>query len=193
MIGMSVRVRNYFATSHLWIARHHARLCREQLGPDGPEGQLYRSHVLVSVFFAAAYLEGLVNEVLLDTIDPRRQPPETRISTTKVPALRQLWEKERSIGVIGKYRKALAIVNSSGAFSENRDPFKSAEKLLEMRNHYVHYKPEWREGTHEYERDLNADRAEWAVNAADRFAKSWWKRMGLKGHHDFRHSGLPAP
>jgi hypothetical protein len=183
----TVMLRNHFAPLHLWTARRNARLCREHENVDADLFER-RSLVLTAIFFATAYLEGLINEVIMDTTDPK-QPTPSGIPTSAIPAFNKL---RKHSAVMPKYQAALTAV-ARPEYAEGRDPFRSARQLVLMRNHFVHYKPEWREGTHEYELRLDAEVAEWAVATANRFAKSWWNRMRLKGQHDATQGTMPTP
>jgi hypothetical protein len=67
-----VQIRQYVTMEHLWTARHAARLRRErepQLQPNVPDIE-HRSLVMTAIFFGAGFLEALVNEVILDVVDP---------------------------------------------------------------------------------------------------------------------------
>jgi hypothetical protein len=66
-----VEVRQYLTMQHLWTARHAARLCAErepQLEPNVADTE-HRSLAISAVSFAGAFLEALVNEVIVDVVD----------------------------------------------------------------------------------------------------------------------------
>jgi hypothetical protein len=68
---------------------------------------------------------------------------------------RQLWRRERRLGIRGKYQEALSAVGKP-QYDERRDPAKSMLLLVELRNHFVHHQPEWQdvETEHHFERAL---------------------------------------
>jgi hypothetical protein len=89
--------------------------------------------------------------------------------------------------------------------------------LIELRHHFMHYKPEWRDvdAEHHFEhalkrakvvenqqpigapwfanKALGAGLADWSCDITTKFANSWWKRMGLKGRFDASFNQLPPP
>lgn len=186
--NVTVRLRNYFAPLHLWNARRNARLSQEAEDAGVHVFEL-RSQVLTTIFFAAAYLEGSANAIIMDTSDPAHATP-SGIPTSAVPAIKKLSDSRTPLMV--KFQGALSAVGQP-QYAENRDPFKSARELVRMRNHFVHYKPEWSEGTHEYEQVLDAAQARWALDTAERFATSWWRRMRLSGLPDDQLAVMPPP
>jgi hypothetical protein len=216
----SLQIQEMFAMQHLWTARHAARLCREResqvIRQRSVDTEL-RSHAMASIFFAAAFLEALVNEVILGMLDASGPTPRTAcIPPSTIPGFRQLWRRERRLGIRGKYQEALFAVGKP-QYDERRDPAKSMLLVVELRNHFVHHQPEWREvnAEHDFERALKragvapnqqplgppwftnkalgAGLAEWSCDVITRFAKSWWKRMGLRGGFDRSLNQLPPP
>jgi hypothetical protein len=90
-----------------------------------------------------AFLEALVNEVILDMIDTSGPTSRTAgISHSTIPAFHQLWRGERRLGIRGKYQEALSAVGRH-RYDERRDPAKSMQLIVDLRNHFVHHKPEW--------------------------------------------------
>jgi hypothetical protein len=118
-----VLLRQYVTMEHLWTARHAARLCRErelQLQPNVADIE-HRSLAMTAIFFAAAFLEALVNEVILDVVDPPAGGPSARVAGIPVDAkttaaFQKLWKNERRIkgGPLGKYQAALDPSPSPG-------------------------------------------------------------------------------
>jgi hypothetical protein len=129
-----VQIRQYVTMEHLWTACHAARLCSErepQLQRNVPDAE-HRSPAMTAIFFAAAFLEALVNEVILDVAEPPRGGPSARVAGIPVDAktrgaFQKLWKNERSIkgGPLGKYQAALDVVGKR-RYDETRPPFKSA-------------------------------------------------------------------
>ena len=213
-----VAVRSYMTMDHLWTARHAAKLCGEletQLQPNDPKVE-HRSLAVTAVFFGAAFLEALVNEVILDLIDPGG--PSSRVAgipadPNVIAVIRAMWRRRRpQPSLLDKYKETLAAVAVNRAkavpFTENLDPFRSAELLVQFRNHLVHFKPKTRDihTDHEFEarfknarivenqqdigkpwfpnKALGAGLAQWACESSSAFAKSWWNRIGLRRSYD---------
>jgi hypothetical protein len=211
-----IQIRQYVTMEHLWTARHAARLCSErepQLQPNIADVE-HRSLAMTAIFFGAAFLEALVNEVILDVVDPPAGGPSARVAGIPVDAkttaaFQKLWKNERRIkgGPLGKHQAALDAV-SKPRYDETRNPFKSAQLLFDLRNHFVHFKPETLDiaAEHDFEKALKkakvvenqqqigvpwfpnkalgAGLAQWACESSSSFAKSWWKRIGLRRSYD---------
>jgi hypothetical protein len=153
-----------------------------------------------------------VNEVILDVIDAPAggtsdRVAGIRVNATRTAAFQALWRRGRSIRPpTEKYQQALDAVGKP-RYSENHDPLESAKLLFNLRNHFVHFKPQTRDiaDPHEFEialkttivenqqqigepwfpnKALGAGLAQWACDSGARFASSWWKRMGLRGSYD---------
>jgi hypothetical protein len=205
---------------HLWTARHAAKLCGElepRLQPNDPEVE-HRSLAVTAVFFSAAFLESLVNEIILDLIKPPPGGPPARVqgisaNANTTAAIKAIWNRRRpQPSLLDKYKETLAAVGlnriKARPYTETRDPYRSAELLIQFRNHLVHFKPKTRDihTDHEFEerfkkakivenqqniglpwfpnKALGAGLAQWACDSSDRFARSWWGRMGLHRPYD---------
>jgi hypothetical protein len=150
-IGMSASVpqmRQFWSLAHLWTARNAARRCSEIESRISNETTVNREHqslAITAVFFAAAFMEALVNEILLCVADP---PPSGQDATvagipaSALPALTQIWKKERSLGIRKKFQSSLTAVGQQ-QFDEAREPFASADLVIKLRDRFVHYNPEW--------------------------------------------------
>jgi len=206
-----VAVRQYITVDHRWTALHAARLCGQlepQLQTNDPKVE-HRSLAMTAIFFAGAFRDALVNEVILDVIEPPGGVPSARVAglpidTTTITAFKKV-KKEPS--TLGKYQQALAAAGKL-PYTETRDPYKSALLLIRFRNHLVHFKPKTRDihTDHEFEelfmkakivenqqdiglpwfpnKALGAGLAQWACDSSWRFARSWWNRIGLRRSFD---------
>ena len=211
-----VQIRQYVTMQHLWTARHAARLCGErepQLQPNIADTE-HRSLAITAISFAAAFLEALVNEVIVDVVDRPAGGSSARVAGIPVDAnttaaFEQLLKNERKIkgGALGKYQAALVAVSKS-KYDQTRDPFKSARLLFDLRNHFIHFKPETQDIAAEHDLEkrlkkakvvenqqqigvpwfmnkaLGAGLAQWACESSSRFANSWWNRIGLRRSYD---------
>jgi hypothetical protein len=107
-----VLLRQYVTMEHLWTARHAARLCRErelQVQPNVADIE-HRSLAMTAIFFAAAFLEALVNEVILDVFDPPAGGPSARVAGIPVDAkttaaFQKLWKP--AVADLGRQRNVL--------------------------------------------------------------------------------------
>jgi hypothetical protein len=217
-----VQIRQYLTMQHLWNARHAARLCAErepQLEPDDANSE-HRWLAITAVSFAGAFLEALVNEVIVDVVDGGAGGSSGRVEgiptdTNTVAAFRRIiWDsrrrRERRVGTLVKYQEALDAVPRAKAkrYSDKHDPYKSAKLLIDVRNHFIHFKPETQDIATEHDLEkrlkkakvvenqqqigwpwflnkaLGAGLAEWACESSSAFAKSWWNRIGLRRSYD---------
>ena len=185
-----VQMRQYVTMEHLWTARHAARLCREreqQLQPNVPDVE-HRSLTMTSIFFAAAFLEALVNEVILDVVNAPAGGPSARVAgipvdATTTAAFQKLWKKERRIkgGPLGKYQSALDAV-SKRRYDEIRDPFKSAQLVFDLRHHFLHFKPETQDihAEHDFEKALKSQpTTDRRAVVPEQGARRWASAVGL--------------
>lgn len=207
-----IEIRDSVTRDHRWTALHAARLCGQlepQLKRNDPKVE-HRSLAMTAVFFAGAFLDALVNEVILDVIDP--EVPSAHVAsiptdTATITAFRRVINNEPS--TLDKYQKALTAAGKV-PYTETRDPYKKAQLLLRFRNHLVHFKPKTRDIHVEHNfaakfknakivenqqdiglpwfpnRALGVGLADWACETSYRFGKSWWKRIGLRRDFDGR-------
>jgi hypothetical protein len=205
-----IEVRDSVTRDHRWTALHAARLCSElerQLQRNDPSVE-HRSLAMTAVFFAGAFLDALVNEVIRNVIDP--EVPSAHVAriptdTATIAAFKSVINNEPS--TLGKYQKALTAAGKL-PYTETRPPYKRAQLLLRFRNHLVHFKPKTRDihVEHDFEakfknakivenqqdigkpwfpnRALGAGLADWACETSFEFGKSWWKRIGLRRDFD---------
>ena len=146
--GSVDQIRQFWSLGHLWTARNAAKRCGEIEATIAMQTIVNREHqslAVTAVFFAAAFMEAQVNEVLLCVADPAPGGPDAIVAgipPSAEPALAGIWNNERRKGIRRKYQESLAAVGKS-EFAENRDPFKSADLVIQLRDRFVHYKPHW--------------------------------------------------
>jgi hypothetical protein len=205
----SVKSRHNLALQHLWNARHAARQCRDReadlasLNYRLPEVELTGT-AMVAVMSSVAFLEALVNEVYLDTVDADTGSTDRLkgIGDDAIAAMRDRWNATPSVereGILDKYKIALECAGKTMALG--RDPAQSVKVLIDLRDALTHYKPEWQGDDTELfaelrrrlpvnkrvaelnpwfpHQALSADCAEWACKNSVALAKEWWRDMGL--------------
>jgi len=200
-----IGIRDSVTSDHRWTALHAARLCGQlepQLKRNEPSVE-HRSLAMIAVFFAGAFLDALVNEVIRDVIDPEVSPARVAGIPTDPATITAFRRAINEPSTLGKYQKALAAAGKL-PYTETRNPYKKAQLLLRFRNHLVHFKPKTRDldVEHEFEarfknakiienqqdlgiiwfpnRAVGAGLAGWACETSFQFGKSWWKRIGLR-------------
>lgn len=143
-----VSSRHYFATRHLWMARHSARLCQEResalVSANQVNGDIEHSSLAVTaVLSSVAFLEALVNEVFLDVVDTPLGQENRRndgITDDAADLMRNLWEDRASI--LDKYQLALVCARKP-KFETGGTLYQKVNLLIKLRNELVHFKPEW--------------------------------------------------
>jgi hypothetical protein len=215
--------RFYMASNHLWTARHAAQLCAEresQIANTDSQDMEHRSFVCTAVFFAVAFLEGLVNEVLGDAADPilgQENSHGAGITGNAESILNELWlgpaKLEERLQPLVKYQLALACAGKA-RLETGDDPYQSALILLKLRNALVHFKPDWQAddepplekqlkgrfaenpqqiGQWYPYRALSAGCAEWACTTATNLADEWSQRLGLSWDYRAQFADWRAP
>jgi hypothetical protein len=187
-VTVRVASRHYFASEHLWNARHLARLCQERedelvaqnaYEPDMEQRSLCVSSVLASV----AFLEALVNEVWQDAADTLADEDNRRLaglSRSEVARLRELWKSEgveRNLSILDKYSVALVAADKP-ALDKGREPFGSVLVAVRLRNALVHFKPElqWHDEEHKLEQAL---RGKFPENPLPIAGRPWYPHKAL--------------
>lgn len=153
----SIEVSHQLSFSHIKAAAHFAKLSykkEDEYDDSQPSSDLrdeHRSYVIGSIITAVCYLEATINEVFTDVEDISRSNEWNPDVTQK---MKETWDKERKLGVIDKYEKALCIVKSE-SFDRGAEPYQSAASLISLRNALIHYKPEWIGTGESYNKTLN--------------------------------------
>ncbi|MGA8548008.1 MAG: hypothetical protein WB785_22450 [Mycobacterium sp.] len=158
--------RHYFASTHLWNARHLARLCQQReselVAQNAYEPDMEQRSLCVSTLQASvAFLEALVNEVWQDAADTPADEDNQRLaglSRPEVARLRELWRAEgveRNLRLLDKYSVALVAADKP-PLDKGREPYGSVKVAVRLRNALVHFIPElqWHDEEHEFEQAL---------------------------------------
>ena len=184
--------------------------------PDPPNYDKMRAFVLSAVTASAAFLESHINELYDDSheylgnpavaaealrgLDPKAQ--------TQIAAL---WPDIKKCRVIKKYNVLLDLAEGDPLL-QGAEPTQSANDLLRVRNHYLHYQPysahdgtaqgndkvlsqrmrskldlpEWDNGNEDLfpSRAICPDLARWAVESAVRYADAFCNRLGMTPVYD---------
>jgi hypothetical protein len=140
------------ANQHLWNARREAWLCRKRedtLLSQPNLDRLHRSHAIMAVLSAVAFLEAVVNAVWQDAAEGE---PGTRTAYTDgipdaaVATMRELWNgkenAERMLSLLSKFQVALVCAGYQ-PMDKGAEPYQSADVLNGLRNALVHFKPRW--------------------------------------------------
>src|SRR6202023_2414551 len=93
-----VQTRQFMTMDYLWTARRAAKLCGQlepQLQRNDPQVE-HRSLAMTAVLFGAAFLEALVNEVILELIDPGG--PSSRVAgipadPNVIAVIKAMWKR----------------------------------------------------------------------------------------------------
>lgn len=195
-----------------------ARMCAEKESELLAQGIAFhiqhRSFAITAVISAVCFLEAHVNEVFADAADDNavvrqrvRGIPEEAMNL-----LAQLWNGPEvaagdRLAILAKYQLALVACGKS-RMAANRNPFQKAQKLVDLRNALVHFKPEWQEHdvAHKLEKKLKpagfaenrlpvgypwypnkclaAGCAEWACETSCDFVNDWRSKMGLVRNYE---------
>ena len=134
-------------TSRYYISRHHRvasdlllkRMEEFQNKPDN-----YKSTAALCVALitsAVSYIECKINEFISGLIEfgPYEQyiSPEQK---TLIVSIAQTFDWKYKLSILEKYQFALSTL-SKDLFEKGKEPYQSANILIQFRNHLVHYEP----------------------------------------------------
>jgi hypothetical protein len=152
MGSVTVTVRSYLTNQQLWTARREAWLCAKREAALITAGnnnidRLHRSHVIMAIFSAVAFLEAFVNAIWQDASEKahgEHTPYTEGIPDTAMATMRELWNgkdgAERMMSVQSKFQLALVCAGHD-RMDEGAEPFQSVDLLIGLRNALVHFKP----------------------------------------------------
>lgn len=205
---VTVLMRAYFSTYHLWAAKHFSdRTAEIETRPgDIPRFDIeHRAFATSAVLSAVAFLEAAINELFQDAADGHTSYLEPLDSET-VSALAGAWDQGIDrLSLLGKYQLACHLTRTE-PFDPGDDPFQSAALLVRLRNALVHYRPKNQSAKHmtSLEKGLEArfpqnalmagakgnpffpDKClgtgctSWAVSAVEKFGSEFFGRLGIK-------------
>jgi|CXWL01.1.fsa_nt_gi hypothetical protein len=210
-LPVTVIMRTYFSSYHLWAARYFSILARNSEKEDGrlPRFDIkHRAYVTNSIFSGVAFLEAAINELFQDIVDGH----ESYIATLDPHNKRQMleyWQSPESkrLNLLGKYQKALTCLRKQ-PFNSNQSPYLDAKLVAQLRNVLVHYKPKSLGGGVEHDlakelagkfmdnrlmngsgnpwfpdKCLGHGCAEWAVHSITMFADEFFRQIGTEPNY----------
>jgi hypothetical protein len=205
-VTLSMRV--YFSTYHLWAARRFADLTAKAEAPPGPVPRFdieHRAFATNTILSAIAFLEAAINELFQDASDAHPSYVQS-LREEAVSALGDAWDDGADwLNILTKYQLACRLAGVQ-AFDRGLEPFQSAKLLVQLRNALVHYKPSSRSAgdltTLEQglasrfapnrlmdgspgnpyfpDKCLGAVCTEWAVRTVEQFATELFARIGVQ-------------
>ncbi|WP_280256178.1 hypothetical protein [Nocardia wallacei] len=163
-LSVSVAIRGYLASQHLWAARRAAREARQienRLAGSGHASVELEAATTNAIFLSVAFIEASVNEVLQDLAESEPGKLNSRcagIGEDTARMVRALWQQPARLeraGVLEKYQVALAAAHQP-PLDAGQKPFQWAKKLIGLRNALIHFKPEWQadDEQHAQEKEL---------------------------------------
>ena len=147
----AIRFRDCFSVRYIQSA---AVLCqlgfvieqdyREEKEISAEQRIRHEAFILNSVLSTVSFLESTVNELHADAADDAYFFADKKTEAL-LQAIAEKWQNEKNFDrapMITKYQKILAIAEKP-LFDENDQAFANIRILTEIRNHLMHYKPEW--------------------------------------------------
>ncbi len=143
-----VGLRSYYSTHFLAAAQdaadEAADLEAELLGQHDRRFSLrHRGLVLTAVIESVAFLEAVINEVLQDATDGHITEKLEGVDSEVRRSWAGIWEalgQGETGRNLERYQAAL-IAAGVEPFDKGAEPWQSAQLLVQLRNHLVHYKP----------------------------------------------------
>jgi hypothetical protein len=163
-----VGVREYFASEHLWNARHMVELAESRetkLLAEGFRGidRALRAYAVGSIFQSIAFLEAYANGVWGDAAEadpakPSSTPQLTGLSADALRRMKELWNTqrvERALSVVEKFQVALTCVDQD-RISMGTEPGQTIAVMIRLRNDLMHFKPKtnWTDEEHHLQKAL---------------------------------------
>jgi hypothetical protein len=146
--AVSISVRSYFSTYHLWSARNFATMVKEIEDNFSGRQQFdirHRSYSISAILSAVAFIEAAINEVFQDAAD--NNSGCMRFPSTEVQkGLSIIWqhteEKNKTpFSILDKYQLALSL-SSNKEFETDNNPYQDISLVIKLRNMLVHFKPD---------------------------------------------------
>jgi hypothetical protein len=218
---MLIKARSYFSDILLMggataARKVHALEC-SAVGSVN-EATIFEHHsaVVTSIMMSAGSLEASINELFSDASEPDGGRFKA-LSTDSRGLLAAMWNKgvprTARYSIIEKYELCLTLLRKPD-LDKSQAPYDNAQSLIELRNHFVHFEPEWQlQGRHLPQKDahrlekvlrgkfpdsplagagnsfyperlLGHGCAAWAVTSADKFLSHFFALLQMPPPHD---------
>lgn len=139
---VSVKMRVYYSSYHLWSANHFTQLAKAiEVEHEGhPVFNIeHRAYVTNVVFMSVAFLEAAINEVFQDAADEHLAYIGA-LETKAIAEMKSFWKPKDRTSLLKKYQKVLEF-SEIPKFDEGKPPYKRVRLLIDLRDTLVHYKP----------------------------------------------------
>lgn len=145
---MSVSLRAYFSSYHLWAARAFCASAEAiEAAHTGPASFdiSHRAFVINAILSSAAFAEAAINEIYQDAADGHASYTKD-LDEAAVAILADYWNmtevKGKShVSTLDKYQLALRFLGHE-PLDASTQPYQDANLVMKLRNTLVHYKPE---------------------------------------------------
>ena|SRR5215217_8831271 len=157
-------IRSYLSSRNLSAAKFFAQ---ESGGIESTYGSMtlneikdeqldrHFSYVVGAIYHTVSFLEALINELFLDTVEYERRHPQPLSADTPDPVhqlaaatrvrMSQTWPFIERASIIDKFVVALSLADKQ-PFDKGQAPYQAIPVLIGLRNNLVHFKPETRTG-----------------------------------------------
>jgi len=144
---ITVMMRGYFSSYHLWAARHFSALAGSAESEEGRRPRFdikHRAYVMNAIFSAVGFLEAAINELFQDIADGHESYVAS-IDAESKRLMSDFWQfteqRNRSaFNLLDKYQIALTFLRKQ-QFGSGHQPYQDAALVVKLRNELVHYKP----------------------------------------------------
>lgn len=217
-----VTMRNYLSTDHLYASRYAAEVACErenELAASAPVFDIrLRGLAITSVMEAVAFLEAAINELYQDAADAYLSNLPG-LPSGQISLLSAFWQAtdNGNCRMFLKYDTALQLCEKP-SLDRSRFPYQDAVRLVNLRNHIMHYRPEHvgvdipnkiadaLKGRFDHNRAmassgnppfpdliLGAGCADWSWRTARSFAEEFTRLISLSMHYQKVDFGDPLP
>ena len=215
---ITIVMRTYFSSYHLWAARHFLALAKNLENTDGRSPRFdikHRAYVTNSILSAISFIEAGINELFQDVCDNHTSYTASLDSVGR-NALLDCWHAASRKSIFEKYNKALTCLRKK-PFGKNQAPQEDAALVNSLRNALVHYQPTSLGGNVEHklaskltgkfpdnklmtgsgnpwfpDKCSGHGCAEWAIHSVTTFADEFFCRIGVQPNYQ-RVQFNPAP
>lgn len=207
VLPVTVSMRVYFSSYHLWAAKHFSKLTAQLEERPGklPRFDIeHRAFATNTILSSVAFLEAAINELFQDAADGHESYLKT-VDSKLVSDVGRAWTSRTDRrAVLGKYALASDLLRIK-SLDPRAEPYTSTELVIQLRNILVHYRPSSR-SAHDMssfeeslkvrfpenklmngsgnpffpDKCLGAGCASWAVSAVENLASEFFKRLGIQ-------------